>query len=244
MTDSDVSTWERDAANGDAVAMYRLGGHLRNTDPDAARRWWRLSADKGLREAMYALAISLDPYDLGSLWPHGRHGESQRLLERAAALGQVNAMYLLAWRTIQWDPWCLRTPTVRRDQVCQWLEQAAEGGVVAAIGTMSTVLRFHDPVASRQWLRRASESGDSVSSYWLAVSTGDASHFDVALEQGLPRELIPAAHIGSRGISHGSEEPPREPPLGAVRRWFWIVLGVTSNCVRLSRKAVARHRSA
>ena len=83
--------------NGDVKAMTLLGelyahGYGITGDEAKAAEWYRLAADRGDREAMFALAM----FHLGGRIANASSHEGTRLLAAAAKLGHAAAAYDLA----------------------------------------------------------------------------------------------------------------------------------------------------
>jgi TPR repeat protein len=144
------------AEAGHAGAMNNLGLFLRESDPAAARGWYRRAADAGYAGAMHNLAVLLresDPAAARDWW------------ERAADAGDADAAYSRGQLLAKSDPGAAR----------DWYERAADAGHADAAVHLGLLLAESDPAAARDWYERAADAGqaDAMNNLGLLLAESD-----------------------------------------------------------------------
>lgn len=171
-----VRLMTRSARQGFAPAQFNLGwayelGHGTAADSTRARQWWERAAAQDDLFAMMELASQLIPQDADHV---------QDLLERAATLGETEALYGLAMNS---ENVCEADWDTCKEREIGYLRQASERGHVAAQAELGIVLsRGFDPAEAFQWSLRAAEAGSFFGMREVADAyyRGDGVQVDLA----------------------------------------------------------------
>jgi uncharacterized protein len=187
-----VRYFRQAAALGDGQAMFRLGQMIENgrgilPDKDEARGWYAKAAALGVAPAMTAIGWYRKAADAGhapafallaASMPAGQ--ESQKLLEKGAALGDPPAIHALAKQIEATDA----------TRALELYRRAAEARHPAAMGRYATLIEPENAAEAALWYERAAEANDPVGLTWLGKKTepksGETAHaiYERAVAQG------------------------------------------------------------
>ena len=178
-------TLEQAARNGDGDAAYALGVLAYQNAPSdltSARRWWRIAAQAGHKEAQYNLGLLLAGND--SYTP-----EADAAFKAAAAQQHVLACFALGTRLADGDEVGAR----------RWLQCAAEQGYGPAQFNLATLLvraakNDEDLAAARRWFAAAAPIFAPAASALAALSAQQDNLNTVAL-QATPLSLRDEAWV-------------------------------------------------
>ncbi len=182
-------------AAGDSDAMFNLGVLLKDSDPDAGRRWYEQAAAAGDSDAMFNLGVLLKDSDPDT---------ARRWYEQAAAAGHSGAMVNLGVLLKDSDP----------DAARRWYERAAAAGDSDAMFNLGALLEDSDPDAARRWWEQAAAAGDSDAMFNLGVRL-EESDPDAAR-----RWYEQAAAAGHSGAMNNLGLLLKDSDPDAARRWF------------------------
>jgi len=165
--------FEQGAEAGDVRAMTRLGFLLRETNPDAAQKWFERAASTGDLLAMKVL---------GKLMLGSESGAARHWRERAAATGDAEAMNDFGVVLIRDGDF---------NEALRWFERAAAAGYSGAMYNLGELLCPGDPDAARRWFEKGAAAGSSAAIRKLeTLLYSDVGRFDRA-----------RASMGSAGTS-------------------------------------------
>jgi TPR repeat protein len=136
--------------------IYRDGVSVKR-DPAEAARWYRLAADAGDRQAMFALGLMLLK---GATGVAKDRAEATVLFEKAAALGHAGALYNLGVIAIEGDG----SSGPNFAQAADLFRRSAEAGDDDGAYSYGVLLRDGrgvplDIAAAARWLKRAADGG-------------------------------------------------------------------------------------
>ena len=173
--------WERAADRGHALAMYSLGrlyqyGDLGSPDLEAAEKWHREAAIRGVTPAQYQLAkLLLDQQEAE---------EAAHWMSESAMADYVAAQHDLA---VMYEEGTGVKPSM--ESAAKWYLEAAENGSMPAQFKLVTMYMEGKGVEQNdqkafEWATKASESGDPNAKYLLGymfyTGTGTVTNLEMA----------------------------------------------------------------